>query len=116
MVWASRIIKVNLEQEGLMKHSMSDNVILLTQPWLHRVSLKGIKINSEVKFMNFFSSNDFLNVKRLQLKLRLAELFRVVELARGRYSINKSTLYTQVLQGLKNIAKKGLYTYLFCQL
>ena len=54
MVWASRIIKVNLEQEGLMKHSMSDNVILLTQPWLHRVSLKGIKMNTKITSMNFF--------------------------------------------------------------
>ena len=31
-----------------------------------------------------------LNVSRLKLKLRLAELLRVVELARGRYSINRS--------------------------
>ena len=57
-----------------------------------------------------------LNVFRLQLKVRLAELFRVVELAMGRYSINRSTLYSlQVLQGFKNNAKKGLFTHLFCQ-
>ena len=51
MVCASRIIKVNLEEGVLMKNSMSDNVF--NTALLHLVSLKGIKINSEVTSMNF---------------------------------------------------------------
>ena len=42
-------MKVNWEQEVLMKHSMSDKFSFLTQPVLHWVSLKVIKMNREVK-------------------------------------------------------------------
>ena len=53
-----------------------------------------------------------LKVLRLQLKLRTV---RVMDLARERYFINKSTFYSlQVLQGLKNYAKNR-QKYLFCQ-
>ena len=50
-----------------------------------------------------------LNIERRKLKLILAELFRVVELAQARYSINRSTLYNlQGVQGLKNNAGKRI--------
>jgi hypothetical protein len=43
----------------------------------------------------------------LSLEVLRLQLFRVMDLARGRYSINKSTFYSlHVLQGLKNNAKK----------
>ena len=51
-----------------MKHSMNDKNFL-TQPLLHWVSLKGIKMNSEVTSMNFFGSHETYLKEKLKVKV-----------------------------------------------
>ena len=48
-------------------NAMSGNVFI-TQPWLHRISLKGIYMNSEVTSMNCFLLQEIYFEEKLKVK------------------------------------------------
>ena len=60
----------NYQRSGdLMKHSMQwVAMFFITQPWLHRISLKGIYMNSEVTSMNCFLLQEIYFEEKIKVK------------------------------------------------